>query len=73
MRDARAARLGEKKRKEKKRKRGTSVFDLDSRARTVAAIPRLSRPSARRRELCVTENLRGMKGEDFDPVSLSRP
>lgn len=38
MRDARAARLGEKKRKEKKRKRGTSVFDLDSRARTVAAI-----------------------------------
>lgn len=37
MRDTRAARLGKKK-KEKKRKRGTSVFDLDSRARTVAAI-----------------------------------
>lgn len=25
----------------------------------------------RTRELCVTGNLRGMKGEDFDPVSLS--
>lgn len=68
MRDARAARLEKKE----KKKKGTSVF-TSTRGRTVAATPRLSRSSARRRELCVTENLRGMKGEDFDPVSLSRP
>lgn len=69
MRDARAARL--EKKEKKKKKEGLPCSPRLG--RTVAATPRLSRSSARRRELCVTENLRGMKGEDFDPVSLSRP
>lgn len=69
MRDARAARL---EKKEKKKKNRDFRVHLDSRANG-SCDSRLSRSSARRRELCVTENLRGMKGEDFDPVSLSRP
>lgn len=68
MRDARAARL---EKKEKKKKKRDFRVHLDSRANGSCDSPAFTVLGAPQGAL--RQNLRGMKGEDFDPVSLSRP